>query len=380
MVEVVASLPDRSVYLAGETIECNVTFTNVSQKLTVKLGWASAQIHCQCSMSETRVIVPKNAQLTTSDIPGNRTTFVPSRGEKGSTALSTKPAILFCDLNLAPGESQTFTYRETIPREAPPSFRGTAIKYSYKVTVGAQRFNCPTKLLRVPFRVLVVPGLHDISVYQEPDDLKPNNPFQRLQRKENTLLEVAMEVLQAITCRKGPSFYNITNSKGKVARFCLLKQAFRIGDDIIGTCDFSCGTIPCAKFSVTLQTEEIITEECRRKNSQSSMVTSYSRHEEFCLQTQRTHISVPIPLTAAPGFLTDIMQLKWRLHFEFITCKAPLPEVDAPCSASESVSWQGPSQLDVETMVWDLPIRVFATNPMYATSVSLLKQDVMCLV
>ena len=33
MVEVVASLPDRSVYLAGETIECSVTFTNVSHKL-----------------------------------------------------------------------------------------------------------------------------------------------------------------------------------------------------------------------------------------------------------------------------------------------------------------------------------------------------------
>ena len=45
-----------------------------------------------------------------------------------------------------------------VPLEAPPSFRGTAIKYSYKVTIGTQRFHHPTKLLRVPFRVLVVPG------------------------------------------------------------------------------------------------------------------------------------------------------------------------------------------------------------------------------
>ena len=50
------------------------------------------------------------------------------------------------------------TYRETVPLEAPPSFRGTSIKYSYKVTIGTQRFHHPTKLLRVPFRVLVVPG------------------------------------------------------------------------------------------------------------------------------------------------------------------------------------------------------------------------------
>ena len=33
--------------------------------------------------------------------------FLNFAGEKGSTALSTKPVILFCDLNLAPGESQT---------------------------------------------------------------------------------------------------------------------------------------------------------------------------------------------------------------------------------------------------------------------------------
>jgi hypothetical protein len=42
MVEVVASLPDRSVYLAGETIECNVTFTNVSHRLQGKKGDSSS--------------------------------------------------------------------------------------------------------------------------------------------------------------------------------------------------------------------------------------------------------------------------------------------------------------------------------------------------
>ena len=49
-------------------------------------------------------------------------------------------------------------YSETLPLEAPPSFRGTAVKYSYKLTIGTQRFSCATKLLRVPFRVFVLPG------------------------------------------------------------------------------------------------------------------------------------------------------------------------------------------------------------------------------
>ena len=41
--------------------------------------------------------------------------------------------------------------------------------------------------------------------------------------------------------------YNITNSKGKVARLSLFKQAYRIGDDIIGICDFTEGFIPCVQ-------------------------------------------------------------------------------------------------------------------------------------
>ena len=50
------------------------------------------------------------------------------------------------------------TYREALPFDLIPSYRGAAVKYSYKITVGAQRFGSRTKLMRVPFRVLVVPG------------------------------------------------------------------------------------------------------------------------------------------------------------------------------------------------------------------------------
>lgn len=57
---------------------------------------------------------------------------------------------------------------------------------------------------------------------------------------------------------------------------------------------------------MTLQSEEQISEECRRKPSQGTAVTSYVRHQEMCVHTDRTHINIPIPLTATPGFITDI--------------------------------------------------------------------------
>lgn len=99
--------------------------------------------------------------------------------------LDTPPKILFCDLRLDPGESKTCTfvsvfiekykcitiytvsfyyhlftdsYSEIVPGDGPPSFRGQSVKYVYKLTIGCQRVNSPIKLLRVPFRVLVLQG------------------------------------------------------------------------------------------------------------------------------------------------------------------------------------------------------------------------------
>lgn len=52
----------------------------------------------------------------------------------------------------------TVAFEDVIPADAPPSYRGQAIKYSYKLIIGAQMLEHPTKLLRIPFRVLVLHG------------------------------------------------------------------------------------------------------------------------------------------------------------------------------------------------------------------------------
>ena len=119
------------------------------------------------------------------------------------------------------------TYQEKLPLDAPPSYRGTAIKYSYKVVIGTQRFDYPTKLIRIPLRVLVVPGnptdtaslepfackalkvysstgLNDVSVYGESNELKPTNPF-AARNQDNSILDIAMEILQTVSCRRNSS-------------------------------------------------------------------------------------------------------------------------------------------------------------------------------
>lgn len=122
------------------------------------------------------------------------------------------------------------SYCETLPVDGPPSFRGQSVKYVYKLTIGCQRVSSPIKLLRVPFRVLVLhgkathcppcmesqaapcpadtltffPGLKD---YQFPQDeaVAPSNPFLEEEeglKKDSRLADLATELLMVATSRR----------------------------------------------------------------------------------------------------------------------------------------------------------------------------------
>ncbi|ESP03322.1 hypothetical protein LOTGIDRAFT_199337 [Lottia gigantea] len=386
MVEVSGHLLRGPVFLAGETLQCEINFHhpgllsaesgdgNSGNK--IRLAWASVQIICQCTVSESRVILPRGPLPSTVDVSttGCDTSFVPNKGERGLTVLSTKPKILFCDLSLQPRQTKTFRYEDCIPTDSPPSYRGQAVKYSYKIIIGTQRFQQPTKLLRIPFRVLVLYGLNDLSVYNEGEEVAPSNPFLRPKQKENAVLDIATQVMATVTARKSPHSYNITNSHGRVAKLLLFKQAFKLGDDIVGVFEFKEGNVPCVQYSVTLQSEEQISEECRHKLGQGSAITSFVKHQEMCLHVDETHMAIPIPLTASPGFITDIVCLRWRLHFEFVTLSDPGKKSDVVNKIGDDfTSWRGPANINVETMVWDLPIKIFPANPLHVSGVTLIK-------
>ncbi|KAF3914403.1 hypothetical protein ABW21_db0206263 [Orbilia brochopaga] len=70
--------------------------------------------------------------------------------------LSTPQSILFVDLKLAPGESRSYTYTFTLPKQLPPTHRGKAIKVVYNIVIGTQRPGKGVqqpKVIEVPFRV-----------------------------------------------------------------------------------------------------------------------------------------------------------------------------------------------------------------------------------
>ncbi|XP_053304889.1 RAB6A-GEF complex partner protein 2 [Spea bombifrons] len=377
MIEVVAKLIRGPVFLAGEVLECAVTFTNPLSATSTSassetLAWASAQIHCQFHASESRVLLPASEEPAQDVQASNETVFVPNRGERGQCILSTPPKILFCDLRLDPGETKSYSYSETLPLAAPPSFRGQSVKYVYKLTIGCQRVNCPIQLLRVPFRVLLLHALQGFQPPQE-DEVAPSNPFldeEEMGKKDSRLLDSAVEVLMAMTSRRSLHQFNISNGRGRVGTFCIFKTVYKIGEDVTGAFNFSDGEIPCLQYSVCLQTEESVQEDYRRSHSQPVAISTHAQHRESCLHTAGSNFSLPVPLSSCPGFSTNIVSLKWRLHFEFVTAREPVEAPTVPENQSETITWTGAGRIDVDTFSWDLPIKVLPTNPLLASYVS----------
>ena len=58
-----------------------------------------------------------------------------------------------------------------------------------------------------------------------------------------------------------------------------------------------------------------------------------------------------------------LVSLSWRLHFEFVTTKTEDINSGTTVIDPQGVMKQSASSVNVQTMVWDLPITVYPTHP-----------------
>lgn len=178
----------------------------------------------------------------------------------------------------------------------------------------------------------------------------------------------------------------------------------------MGSMDFANCKVRCVQFSVKLQSQEILVNSAANKvisndfNDASSVksldlasvasgigseymhksttsasskdkeanpepsgkVTTHAISHQVCYALLQTQVVVPIPLHVTPTFRTDCVELKWKLHFEFVTSTM----MDFGKENPEVGELQAPNEIPVETMVWNLPITIYAANPLqiYAPS------------
>lgn len=207
----------------------------------------------------------------------------------------------------------------------PPTYRGTSIRYFYKITIATQKVGAKVQALHLPIRVLSLPTMikvEEISALcnDTSDELSPTNPFLEKRKNLETKLELALHHLQNITARRRPSFYMISNKRGRVGRFCLFKQNFKLGEDIVGTLDFSCRTVRCVQVSVTLQCEEVLVQPNTATTSTppssdqntngidasaAGKIMNFTKHHEVCLGLLQAQIILPVPLHVTPTFSTS---------------------------------------------------------------------------
>lgn len=149
---------------------------------SAQIAWCCVQIDCHCFIDESKVILPKDPlrfNEKTNEI--SNTSFQPNKDRVGISIYSSKPKILFCNLLLKPNQTKSCKnfncieimliislclfyfktkvfFKETLPYDLAPTFRGQFAKYAYKVTIGAQKLNKNTQLLRLPFKVYSLLG------------------------------------------------------------------------------------------------------------------------------------------------------------------------------------------------------------------------------
>jgi hypothetical protein len=56
--------------------------------------------------------------------------------------------------------------------------------------------------------------------------------------------------------------------------------------------------------------------------------------------------------------------LQWRLHFEFVTSNTQLIHELPARELENGNTWGGPATLNIETMVWNLPVKIYPTTPL----------------
>ncbi|KAH8418480.1 hypothetical protein KR009_004822 [Drosophila setifemur] len=423
MIEIKAKLlrADSAIYATGERVECLIEFThkvfqedqasshsrNATEANQENLAWASAQLHCYRKTSYSSSTADKTAELT--EMIG-RTALDAVTQAPGEVIVATKPKILFCDLRLLPGDSKMYFFNEFVPRDGPPTYRGHDIRYFYKITIATQRVKSKVQTLTVPIRVLPIPIIarpDELPVTVETnEELAPTNPF--LEKREISELEISWHHLKNVTARRAPKFYRISNKRGFVGRFCLYKPAYKLGEDIVGSLDFGQSQVRCVQFSVKLQQKElpvrpqpvqnqhlqsesfvgddvssinsfdlasiasgVVADNMHKSATSGSSrdkdatvptgkLSTISTSHQVCYAIIQTQVVIPIPLHVTPTFRTDLVDVRWRLHFEFVT--TTLMDFGRPNPKHGEL--KAPAELPVETMVWNLPVTVYAANPL----------------
>ncbi|KAI9034386.1 Rgp1-domain-containing protein [Hyaloraphidium curvatum] len=319
------------------------------------------------------------------------------------------PSILFVDLNLEPGESRTYKYSLLLPDSLPPSHRGRLARFSYRLVIGIQRgaLDRGTQNFQVPFRLFnkveedfsrpvydvlnpVVVNTDEASVVCLEDGPDPDEAADAAQEELLDILKRGyedgplspvdvQEEQERIEYLKHPSLhhamlacqqnsratFDICKNTEHVAQFVLARTSFRIGDSVVGIIKFHKGTVPCYQISVFLEAVETVRPEFvpRQGHPPAQSRRILAEHHEFCLNTKRTQVLLPIPTNCTPDFVTTAVSLSYGIRIEFITGARDRMQTTRHVPDAAAVHSHGAAVAEVESFDCTIPIKVYGASP-----------------
>lgn len=140
-----------------------------------------------------------------------------------------------------------------------------------------------------------------------------------------------------------------------------LQSQSSTGDDVSSINSFDIASIASGVVADNLhKSATSASSKVKEAPEPTGKLSTISTSHQVCYATLQTQVVVPIPLHVTPTFRTDLVDVRWRLHFEFVTTTL----IDFGIPNPESGELKAPSEMPVETMVWNLPVTVYAANPL----------------
>ncbi|EGD72540.1 hypothetical protein PTSG_00563 [Salpingoeca rosetta] len=334
---------------------------------TEAIACAIIQVVCQMAGNPSRVDMHKTETPTTSY------SFTPASQAKGMVVFASVPVILFCDLQLAPGESRQDDVSVKIAQHAPPTYKGDSISYIYRVVGGLQRFEHPTRYAHLPIKVLAVPEkvrrqcargsatslpIEDaINGLESPSSscsrpTQPHSPFVPRSVPTETRDHI-LRAIASLTRRRAPCVFRLRNSKGaQIAGVSLSKLSYRLGETVELTVSLEESEVTVVQVNARLVSREVVRPAHRLAGITDELATTSTTHASTTLHTSVTlleSVGLPIPLVSHTNFETQTVSVEWMIEVDLAyrqrepsasvqPTQAPGPATAAASSSSSSTA------------------------------------------
>ena len=165
--------------------------------------------------------------------------------------------------------------------------------------------------------------------------------------------------------------FEIARSGRRVAVIILGRPAYRLGETMSATIDFTNSDIPSYSVHVSLETSEIVDPAIALRSNASIYRVTRKVHASFsenALFAQRLSFSPTIPPNATPEFCTSGISLEWKLRVEFITPRLTQEEhkqtywdelLEEISSDDRGIVLAAAERLPAESFEVKVPIRIY---------------------